>query len=236
VNAQGAIQPVAQAARSLPWDLTDLIAYFILGASALIIVQIALFGLAAFMSVVEVRAIPAAVMGLVFAYPAGFVTSALGRVVREFFAKIWPTQPYDFGKALGNAELERVGQLVTSLVAPAPTTAVVHIPLQWYAEIAVILATKHLPEAARGLGRDYALFRFSVTLVGWGVLAFLAEVIGALLRLTGLVSGPWLVSALYGLLGITIALLVEHNLRIQNDRIARLLIALAAATAIAAKK
>jgi hypothetical protein len=207
-------------ARTVPFDLADIVAYLFLGVGLLIALDISIFGSESFVIFVQGRPLVAATVAGVFGYPTGVTAYGVGRLLREL-AKRWKPDSHTrryleslVGVRFGSLRKEMGAVVFPGVVSPPGS-------FMWHARIAIILAEKYLPSAAASIGRQTAFFRFHTTLVGAGSLSALAFGFAAVREATSQNGHHWLVWVAGALGAALVALLSEARVRETNATIAR---------------
>ncbi len=221
-------EPVSGVVKALPWDLSDLTAYLLIGAMIDFVGLVASYGVQPIQGAIEQHPFLAGVGSIVFGYPTGIVTLGVGRLLREVLVKLnAPRNPRDeYAEGIGRT----VGPVITKAIWK--TGAPVDLPAPTVVRVGVILAGKHLPAAAAALNRQNAMYRFFVTLLGGALLSLLLLEGGALLRLGRCGPGPAAPYALWGLVPLAILFLAEYWARYTNSNITQMMAETALAVAV----
>jgi hypothetical protein len=206
-------EPVSGIVKSLPWDLTDLIAYLLLGTSTGFIALAAFYGVERVTGVVESHIFLVAAATIVFGYPMGIVTYNVGRQYREWLRRAYvaPTvrgRGDDYANELLPSVDAVIGKVLLKGAPSLPPIALLRV--------GVLLAGKHLPPAAAAVHRQNSMFSFFVTLVGATLLSMLTLEVSALLRLVDAIAGSATAYAAWGLVPLGILFVAEHAARNAN--------------------
>jgi hypothetical protein len=229
LDAGVASEPISRVMRALPWDLADLIAYLLLGMATGFVGLATFYGVDRVAVTVEQHTFVAVAVGVILGYPVGILTSAVGKLFREFVVRLFPTRTAgrgtDYMKGLAPIIDAVIGGRLRPQGAP-------EVPLMHELRVGVLLAEKHLPGAAANINRQSSMFKFFVTLIGGSLLTTLFLEIAALLRWQDVLPGSAAPYAFGGLASLAIMCLAENRARNSNFVVAEAMADTAAAVSI----
>ena len=225
MNPQDAVEPLSSIVKPLPWELANFVAYFLLGALLPATLLAAIAGVPVFLQSAEANPIAWGVLVAVFAYPLGLLTNSIGKVLRQVFWSWIPDRRY--GPTY--ERLKNQANAIASAVEELVFRKKVGGELQWYLRVACLIAPNYLPYSAGNLKRQDSFLRFHTTMLAVVLLNTAVLLTGAVLRMSGALSGRWLPFAASALAAAGLTILIEYATREQNDHILDLQVQLAGA-------
>jgi hypothetical protein len=224
MNTHAAVDRLSSFARPLPWDLADLVPYFLLGAVLPPTLYMSFAGVPAFLESLHAKPEVWGVLVAGFAYPLGLIAYSIGKLLRELFIKVGGDKLPDF---LSQELADEISDAIEKLVFQKNRNG--ERDFGSYLAATSLMAPAYLPNSAANLHRQESFYRVFTIMLAVLTLTFLCLSASSLLHLFNVLGGGWGFFAGAAVVVGALIFTLERSAREQNYLVVAMQVELAAA-------